>query len=117
MGSGGTMPKKEISGRPKRMKRISLLTASLAVFLTLAHHAQAQYPVPPPAATAPLRSNAELDQMLEPIALYPDPLIAQLLPAASLPSEAVMADSYLRGSGDANKMAPQPWDSSDKALA
>ena len=33
----------------------------------------------PPAPVAPMRSAAELDRMLAPVALYPDPLLAQLL--------------------------------------
>ena len=64
-----------------------------------------------------LRSSAELDQMLGPIALYPDPLIAQILPAATLPSEIVLADRYVNGGGDPNLIDQQPWDPSVKALA
>ena len=55
--------------------------------------------------------------MLGPIALYPDPLIAEILPAATLPSEVVMADRYIRGGGDPNQIDLQPWDPSIKALA
>jgi hypothetical protein len=74
-------------------------------------------PAPPPAPLAPIRSAAELDRMLAPIALYPDPLLAQLLPAATLPAQVVLADRYLRESGDMNLVDAQPWDNSLKALA
>jgi hypothetical protein len=66
---------------------------------------------------APMRSAAELDRMLAPIALYPDPLLAQLLPAATLPAQVVLADRYLREGGDMNQADAQPWDNSLKALA
>ena len=71
----------------------------------------------PPAPSAPMRSAAELDRMLAPIALYPDPLLAQLLPAATLPAQVVLADRYLREGGDVNQLDAQPWDNSLKALA
>jgi hypothetical protein len=64
-----------------------------------------------------MRSAPELDQMLGPIALYPDPLIAQILPAATLPSQIVVADRYLLQGGNPNEIDYQPWDPSIKALA
>jgi hypothetical protein len=72
---------------------------------------------PPPAPVVPMRSAAELDRMLAPIALYPDPLMAQLLPAATLPAQVVLVDRYLREGGDMNQVDAQPWDNSLKALA
>ena len=71
----------------------------------------------PPAPVAPMRSAAELDRMLAPVALYPDPLLAQLLPAATLPAQVVLADRYLREGGDVNQLDAQSWDYSLKALA
>jgi hypothetical protein len=103
--------------REKRMKRQSIFTAMLLVFLCTGIIARAQIPAPPPAPELQLRSSAELDQMLGPIALYPDPLIAQILPAATLPSEIVLADRYVNGGGDPNLIDQQPWDASVKALA
>lgn len=101
------------------MKRTVIFKIGLALvlFIIWAGQAPAQIPVPPPTATAPIRSPAELDQLLGPIALYPDPLIAEILPAATLPSEIVMADRYVRGGGDPNLIDQQPWDPSIKALA
>jgi hypothetical protein len=74
-------------------------------------------PAPPPAPVVVMHSAAELDRMLAPIALYPDPLLAQLLPAATLPAQIVLADRYLREGGDMNQLDAQPWDNSLKALA
>jgi hypothetical protein len=83
----------------------------------IAIQALAQIPVPPPAPQVQLRPGPELDQMLGPIALYPDPLIAQILPAATLPTEIVLADRYVNGGGDPNLIDQQPWDPSIQALA
>ena len=63
------------------------------------------------------RSPAELDQMLGPIALYPDPLIADILSAATFPSQIVEADRYVGGGGDPSQIEQQPWDPSVQALA
>jgi len=60
---------------------------------------------------------AQLDQLLGPIALYPDPLIAQILPASTLPTQIVLADRYVTGGGDPNQIGQQPWDPSVQALA
>ena len=62
-------------------------------------------------------SYQQLDQLLGPIALYPDPLIAQILPAATLPTQIVLADRYVSGGGDPNQIDQQPWDASVQALA
>ncbi len=75
------------------------------------------YAAPPPAPAIPLRSSTELDQMTGPIALYPDPLIAQILPAATLPAQVVMADRFVQSGQDLNLVDQQPWDPSIKALA
>jgi len=99
------------------MKRTTIFTAALLGFLSVGIIAQAQIPAPPPAPEVQPRSSADLDQMLGPIALYPDPLIAQILPAATLPSEIVLADRYVSGGGDPNLIDQQPWDPSVKALA
>jgi len=99
------------------MKRKSISTAALLVFLGTGIITPAQISAPPPAPEVQLRSPAELDQMLGPIALYPDPLMAQILPAATLPSELVLADRYVNGGGDPNLIDQQSWDPSIKALA
>src|SRR5260370_93586 len=99
------------------MKRKSIFTLALLIFLGTGIIARAQYPAPPPSPEVQLRSSADLDQMLGPIALYPDPLIAQLLPAATLPAEIVIADRYLNSGGDTDLIDQQPWDPSIRAMA
>ena len=41
-------------------------------------------------------SQEQLDQILAPIALYPDPLLAQIFIASTYPLEVVMADRWAR---------------------
>ena len=65
---------------------------------------------------------AELDALVAPIALYPDPLLANVLMAATYPLEVVRAERWLNENkklqGDALKAAAekQNWDESVKAL-
>jgi hypothetical protein len=54
--------------------------------------------------------------LLGPIALYPDPLIAQILSASTMPTQIVLADRYVSGGGDPNQIDQQPWDPSVQAL-
>jgi hypothetical protein len=67
-------------------------------------------------------SKEELDQMLAPIALYPDSLLAQMLMAATYPLEVVAADRWVKGTpnlkGDALDAAlkDKDWDVSVESL-
>lgn len=65
---------------------------------------------------APL-TPAQIDELLAPIALYPDPLIAIILPAATFPTDVVMAARYLKEGGSTTNIEAQDWDDSVKALA
>ena len=79
-----------------------------------------QPPVPPPAtqeSAAPRLPQEALNQLLAPIALYPDPLVALILPASTTPSDLVLAARYLSSSGDPAQITNQPWDDSVKSLA
>jgi len=64
----------------------------------------------------------ELDQMLAPIALYPDSLLAQILMAATYPLEVVQADRWVKANrnlqGDQlnDALDKKDWDPSVKAL-
>src|SRR3954466_13785801 len=97
------------------MKQVYILAALVCVVALT--QARGQTPVVPPGAEVVLRSGAELDQILGPIALYPDPLVAQILPAATLPSQVVIADRSLQQGMALSQIDLQPWDPSVKALA
>jgi hypothetical protein len=62
-------------------------------------------------------SPDQLDQMLGPVALYPDPLIALILPASTNPSDIALAAQYLAANGDPSAIDTQPWDPSVRGLA
>jgi hypothetical protein len=70
---------------------------------------------------APL-SAEELQQLVAPIALYPDALVAQILGAATFPDQVATAaswlqqNSYLTGATLMQSVNAQPWDPSVKAL-
>src|SRR5258705_12826699 len=52
--------------------------------------------VPHPDAPAPNYTADELDQMLGPIALYPDPLLSQVLAASTYPQDVAAAGQWLQ---------------------
>jgi uncharacterized membrane protein YgcG len=62
-------------------------------------------------------SPDQLDNLLAPIALYPDPLLAQILLAATFPDQVDEAARFCRGGANANDIDTQPWDVSVKAVA
>ncbi|MGH9730551.1 MAG: DUF3300 domain-containing protein [Candidatus Acidiferrales bacterium] len=61
-------------------------------------------------------SPEQLDNLLAPIALYPDPLLAQVLPAATFVDQIDDADRWVRANGQED-IDDQPWDVSVKAVA
>jgi hypothetical protein len=67
-------------------------------------------------------SGQQLQQLVAPVALYPDPLLAQILTASTYPLEVVMAARWskdnpdLKGQDLENAMQQQPWDPSVKGL-
>ena len=106
-----------------------LYALSAVLFLSgyscLALGADAAAPAPASAANAapvtaaakdPVFTQEQLDQMLAPIALYPDPLLAQVLMATTYPGEVGEAVSWSKAHPDAKgddavkQVASQPWD-------
>ncbi len=62
-------------------------------------------------------TDDELDNLLAPIALYPDPLLAQILPASTYPAEVADAEAWLNSGGDVSGIDEQTWDESVRAIA
>jgi hypothetical protein len=58
-----------------------------------------------------------LDQLLAPIALYPDPLISLILPAATFAPQVQDAAGFLQGGGDPSQIDAMGWDASVQGLA
>jgi len=106
-------------------KLATCLTLSLALGTTPALLAQTPAPAPAPqAAPAPAPfTQGELEQMLAPIALYPDALLSQILMASTYPLEIVEAarwrkeNAALQGDALQSALQQQPWDESVKSLA
>jgi hypothetical protein len=127
------------------MERRQLMTASAAILAwaplrdlraqTLAQATGQTAPPAAPATTTPATagststaaasdklSNAQLDQLLAPIALYPDGLVAQLLMAATYPLEVVEAERWiqanpsLKGEAAVTAAKDKGWDPSVTSL-
>jgi hypothetical protein len=87
---------------------------------------QQQDPDPQSAAPAQSLNADQLEQMLAPVALYPDTLLAQILAASTYPAQVAVADQWFHqmqsqgyGSSDqiaAGANAQTSWDPSIKAL-
>ena len=101
---------------------VCLLSGALMLAIwpkTLFAEQDAQVPQAPPHAQ---ETPDQLQQLVAPIALYPDSLVAQILAASTFPEQVVEADRWLEAhpdlKGDALGQAidPQPWDPSVKAL-
>ena len=101
------------------MARLSRLVM-IALVWCVPLGAMAQQPATAP--TQPLLKPAELDQLLAPIALHPDPLLSEVLIASTYPLEVVQADRWaksntaLKGDALAAALAKQSWDDSVKSL-
>lgn len=102
-------------------RRVRALVA-LAAAALLAGCAQAQ-PLPP-GASVPQFSDRQLEQLVAPVALYPDEVLGPLLMAATYPLEVVEADRWLQDSSNAalrgaalvQALQGQNWDPSVKSL-
>jgi len=84
--------------------------------------AQAPSQPAPPAPSAQVLSPAQLENLVAPIALYPDPLLGQVLAASTYPLEIVQAQQWLQQNSNlhgeqlVNAARQQNWDPSVQAL-
>ncbi len=122
---------------PKLGKQILVSVLSLAFLFAMWPQgllAGQDQQAPPPAQDAPDQSAAtpapaytqqtpeQLQQLVAPIALYPDSLVAQILAASTFPEEVVEADRWvqanpgLKDDALAQAVNQKPWDPSVKAL-
>lgn len=58
----------------------------------------------------------QIEELVSPIALYPDPLVALILPASTFPSDVVLAARFLEDGGSPDRAGTEPWDDSVQAL-
>jgi hypothetical protein len=94
-----------------------VLTTAPMVLAYQSDQPSAQVPVQAAKQTQP-----QLQQLVAPIALYPDALVAQILAGATYPDQVVEADRWiqqnpnLKGEQLGQQIDQQPWDPSIKAL-
>ncbi len=123
------------AGRFLRRSRTQSLAIVLSLGLILAtspvNFAASQESQPPPPAQGPAAEQGpqytpetpqQLQDLVAPIALYPDSLVAQILAASTFPEQIVEADRWvqdhpdLKGEALAQAVNNMPWDPSVKAL-
>lgn len=105
-------------------KRLGAVAWAVAAGLALTPATRAQDTATPSQFSASPLSPAQFDQLLAPIALYPDDLLGQIVMAAGYPLEVVDADRWLedsnnaalRGDGLSSALGPMAWDPSVKSL-
>jgi hypothetical protein len=110
-----------------KTSRFQLASAMVVSFLVMALASPdllAQQPAASSTATTPPAtfSQQDLDQLLAPIALYPDALVAQILLASSYPLEVVEAARWskanpaIKDKALEDAMLKQPWEPAVKSL-
>src|ERR1700747_1133364 len=100
------------------------LAGGLALLMAMPASLLAQVPIPPPPPSAPpaVFAPEQLEQIAAPVALYPDPLLAQVLMASTYPLEVVQAARFIRDHKDLKgpqldeALKDQTWDDSVKSL-
>src|SRR5580765_987325 len=91
-------------------------------YAAFARTAVPQAPAPSQDAAMPIPAD-QLDSLVAPIALYPDPLLAQTLAASTYPLELMQLQQWLarnpglKDKALADAVAKQPWDPSIQAMA
>ncbi len=111
------------------MERISVLAGAVALVVMSAAGQQVQVPPPMPGpnygtnqAPAQMLPPQQLDNLVAPIALYPDPLLSQVLAASTYPVELMEAQQWslgnqnLSGQQLMDAVRQQNWDPSVQAL-
>jgi hypothetical protein len=108
--------------RSRFQKVLSLSCVLLMAGMGTAALAQAPATPPPAQAQSQTFAPQQLDNLVAPIALYPDPLLGQVLAASTYPVELVeaqqwlQANSNLHGQDLENAAKQQSWDASIQAL-
>ena len=114
-----------MSAWSKCISRYCLMALAAPMILSLPAQAQGQQQPPPQAQPQqeqqPL-SQQQLQQLVAPIALYPDALLAQVLTASTYPLEVTLAarwaekNANVKGPALEAAMQKEPWDPSVKGL-
>jgi len=130
IGDNVTGPKTAVNPEPKffsaTFRDVLVIVCSFAI---VPGNAWAYMPPTPWTATSFAQDSAarippdQLDSLVAPIALYPDPLLAQTLAASTYPLELIQLQQWLarnpglKDQALAEAVAKEPWDPSIQALA
>ncbi|MDX2435758.1 MAG: DUF3300 domain-containing protein [Acidobacteriota bacterium] len=111
------------SSGPGRRAVAMIAIAAVIVQLSGVAFVRAQEPAAATDEAPAAISPEELDSLVAPIALYPDPLLAQVLVASTYPLELIQLQQWLgknsgiEGDALAEAVAEQPWDPSVQSMA
>ncbi len=120
--------KEGINMKGSTLKSFRMVAAAAVLFVPLSMSvavAQEAQPMAPPNQQAVPQSSLspqQLDNLVAPLALYPDPLLSQVLVAATYPLEVVEANQWLQqnrgltGTALTDAAKQQNWDPSVQAL-
>jgi hypothetical protein len=115
--------------RPRFRSRIGQIPVAVLCVLSLApgdtavYAQEAQQQAAPPEQPPPKIPNDQLDSLVAPIALYPDPLLSQVLVASTYPLEIIQLEQWLEKNKNLKDQAltdavqKQDWDPSIQAMA
>src|ERR1700751_3870700 len=110
-------------GATFRSLLVILCTATLAPGDTLAYVSSSWQESTPAQSQTPKIPPDQLDSLVAPIALYPDPLLAQTLAASTYPLEIIQLQQWLEKNKNlkdkalADAVAKESWDPSVQAMA
>ena len=110
-------------GEGVRNLMIGVLAVAIVPGDTLTSAPLLQSAPTPSSDQAPKTPPDQLDSLVSPIALYPDPLLAQTLSASTYPLELIQLQQWLiknpglKDKALADAVAKEPWDPSIQALA
>jgi hypothetical protein len=107
-----------------RFRTAAAVIAVAAVIAPVAPAQQASPPILQSDAAGPALTQQQLDQLVAPVALYPDPLLVDIMTAATYPLEVVEAQRWvsdpanaaLKGDALTKALAALDWDPSVKSL-
>lgn len=106
----------------KRGLSLALMLICLGSPIRILFAQDSAQPATAPASSGDKLSPEQLDQLVAPIALYPDDLLTQMLMASTYPIEIVQADRWvkahkdLKGDALAKALESETWDASVKSL-
>jgi Protein of unknown function (DUF3300) len=111
-----------LNGRQRSKIVAAVLTLTMAASPGLSQESGVATPAATTAPAKPAFKQEEIDQIVAPIALYPDSLLSQVFMAATYPLEIVQAARWvkdnkdLKGDALATELEKQTWDPSVKSL-